>query len=47
MQLAYERDVAIQTEYLMQKQRRELGWRDGIPPVRGGKLYKSLMWQIQ
>lgn len=46
-QLAYERDVAIKTEYLMQKQRRELGWRDGTPPVRGGKLYKGLTWQTK
>ncbi|KAJ9115579.1 hypothetical protein QFC20_000904 [Naganishia adeliensis] len=42
VQLAYERDVAIQTEYMMQKQRRGLGWRDGTPPIKGGKLYKGL-----
>ncbi|GHJ85676.1 hypothetical protein NliqN6_2078 [Naganishia liquefaciens] len=47
VQLAYERDVAIQTEYLMQQQRLELGWRDGTPPVRGGKLYKGLTWRTQ
>lgn len=44
VQLAYERDVAIQTEYRMQQERHTLGWQDGVPRSKG-RLDRGLQWQ--
>lgn len=42
VQLAYDRGTAMETEQMMQKQRRELGWVNGVPkkmPRRGSSRY--------
>lgn len=45
IQLAYERDVAVQTEYRMQQERHALGWEDGVPRSKGRLGGKGLQWQ--
>ncbi len=46
VQVAYERDVAVQTENDMQRSRKSLGWMDGVPPMKKAQTQEqTLPWR--
>jgi hypothetical protein len=46
VQVAYERDVALETETLMQETKKTLGWVEGVPPLRRGQSdEQAIRWK--